>query len=156
MRTLSLAWSYLKIGIANEIQYRVNFFLQLLQSLIALGTGLIALALVFSYTTNLGGWTRPELLAVMGVYTLMSGVIGSAIQPNMLRLLDEISDGTLDFALTKPIDGQVLVSLREFRFWQLTDVLVGLGAQLAWFLGGVGLLNLVWHFAVRRFTSVGN
>jgi ABC-2 type transport system permease protein len=28
--------------------------------------------------------------------------------------------------LTKPVDGQILVSIREFRFWQLTDVLVGL------------------------------
>jgi len=126
MRTLILAWSYLKIGITNEMQYRVNFFIQLLQSFIALATGLIGLALVFSYTTDLGGWSRPELLAVMGVYTLMSGIIGSAIQPNMLRLLDEISDGTLDFALTKPVDGQALISVREFRFWQLTDVLVGL------------------------------
>jgi ABC-2 type transport system permease protein len=31
----------------------------------------------------------------------------------------------LDFALTKPADAQTLVSVREFRFWQLTDVLVG-------------------------------
>jgi ABC-2 type transport system permease protein len=57
---------------------------------------------------------------------LMGGVIQAAIQPNMQRLMEEIQDGTLDFALTKPVDGQVLVSIREFRFWQLTDVLVGL------------------------------
>jgi ABC-2 type transport system permease protein len=44
----------------------------------------------------------------------------------MQRLMNEIQDGTLDFALTKPVDGQILVSIREFRFWQLTDVLVGL------------------------------
>jgi ABC-2 type transport system permease protein len=29
--------------------------------------------------------------------------------------------------LTKPADAQLLVSIREVRFWQLTDVLVGLG-----------------------------
>jgi ABC-2 type transport system permease protein len=40
--------------------------------------------------------------------------------------MNEIQDGTLDFALTKPVDGQILISIREFRFWQLTDVLVGL------------------------------
>jgi ABC-2 type transport system permease protein len=44
----------------------------------------------------------------------------------MQRLLDEIQAGTLDFALTKPVDGQALVSLREFRFWQLVDAVVGL------------------------------
>jgi ABC-2 type transport system permease protein len=126
MKIIKLAWSYLRIGIANELQYRVNFFIQLLQSFIALATGLIVLWLVFSQTTELGGWSQPELLAVMGIYMLVGGVIQSAIQPNMQRLMNEIQDGTLDFALTKPVDGQILVSIREFRFWQLTDVLVGL------------------------------
>lgn len=126
MKIIRLFLSYLRIGIANEMQYRVNFFLQLLQSLTSLGTGLIGLWLVFSHTANLKGWTQPELLAVMGVYLLVGGIIKSSIQPNMQRLMDEIQDGTLDFALTKPVDGQILVSIREFRFWQLTDVLVGL------------------------------
>jgi ABC-2 type transport system permease protein len=126
MRILKLAWNYLRIGIANQMQYRVNFFTQLLESFVALGTGLIGLALVFSYTTDLGGWSKPELLAVLGVYVLMGGIIESAIQPNMERLLNEIQDGTLDFALTKPVDGQIIVSIREFRFWQLVDVIVGL------------------------------
>ena len=125
MRIVKLIWSYLRIGIANEMQYRVNFFIQLLQSFIALATGLIGLWLVFSHTTTLGGWSQPELLAVMGIYILMGGIIQTTIQPNMQRLMDEIQEGTLDFALTKPLDAQVLVSIREFRFWQLTDVLVG-------------------------------
>ena len=42
----------LHIGIANEMQYRVNFFIQLLQSFIALGTGLIGLWLEFSHIPN--------------------------------------------------------------------------------------------------------
>lgn len=126
MNIIKLAWSFLRIGIANELQYRVNFFIQLLQSFIALGTGLIGLWLVFNNTSNLAGWSKPELLAVMGVYILVGGIIRSSIQPNMQRLMGEIQDGSLDFALTKPVDGQILISIREFRFWQLTDVLVGL------------------------------
>lgn len=122
---LYLALNYLRIGILNELQYRVNFFVQMGQSLVALATGLIGLGLVFSHTTELNGWTRPELLAVMGIHILMGGVIQAAIQPNMDRLMDEIQQGTLDYALTKPADAQALVSIREFRLWQLTDVLVG-------------------------------
>jgi ABC-2 type transport system permease protein len=126
MRILKLIWNYLRIGIINEMQYRINFFIQLLQSFIAVATGLIGLWLVFSHTSQLGGWDQPELLAVMGVYLLMGGVIQATIQPNMQRLMTDIQDGTLDFALTKPVDSQILVSIREFRFWMLTDVLVGL------------------------------
>ena len=35
-------------------------------------------------------------------------------------------------------------------------LLQGLGMQLLWFLAGLALVNLVWHFAVRHFSSVGN
>lgn len=126
MNPIRLAWTYLRIGAMNEVQYRVNFFVQLLQTGVALTVGLIGLALVFGQVDNLAGWSRAELLAVMGVHMLMGGVIRSAIQPNMERLMNDVQNGTLDFALTKPADAQILVSVREFRFWQLTDVLVGL------------------------------
>jgi ABC-2 type transport system permease protein len=114
----------------NELQYRANFVLQLFNSLIALVTGLVGLALVFSYTNTLGGWSRPELLAVMGVHILMGGVIRMTIQPNMERLMGDVEDGTLDYVLTKPADAQVLVSVREIRIWQVADVLTGLIVML--------------------------
>ena len=93
--------------------------------MIALVTGLVVLALVFGQTANLGGWTQSELLAVMGVHILMGGIIGTAIQPNMERLMGDVRQGTLDFILTKPEDSQVLISVREFRIWRLVDVVIG-------------------------------
>ncbi|MBE0683031.1 MAG: ABC-2 family transporter protein [Anaerolineales bacterium] len=126
MRGLRLAINYLRIGVLNEFQYRANFYIQILQTFIALATGLIGLNLVFSQTNELGGWNKSELLAVMGVFIMMGGVIRSAIQPNMERLMEEIREGNLDFALTKPADSQLLVSVREFRFWQVVDVLTGM------------------------------
>ncbi|HUF38253.1 MAG TPA: ABC-2 family transporter protein [Anaerolineales bacterium] len=141
-RIIQLTLTYLRIGILNEMQYRVNFFIQLLQSFVALGTGLIGLALVFEHTNDLAGWTRPELLAVMGVHILMGGVIRAAIQPNMQTLANDIQQGTLDYALTKPVDSQVIVSVREFRLWQVVDVVMGfvvMGWAVAEMREGLGL-----------------
>jgi ABC-2 type transport system permease protein len=131
MNHWKLPFTFLRIGALNELQYRVNFFLQLLQSLISLGVGLIGLSLVFAHTTDLAGWSRPELLAVMGVYTLMGGIIQATIQPNMNRLLGDVQEGSLDFALTKPVDSQLIVSVREFRIWRLVDIVLG-GIVLGW------------------------
>jgi ABC-2 type transport system permease protein len=61
----------------------------------------------------------------MGVHIIMGGLIGMAIQPNMIRLMEEVRDGKLDFALTKPADSQLLVSVREVRVWRVTDVIIG-------------------------------
>ena len=149
---LHLALSYLRVGIQNEMQYRVNFFVQLGQSIISLATGLIGLWLVFSHTAELNGWTQPELLVVMGIFILMGGVINSIIQPNMTRLLEEIQQGTLDFALTKPADAQGLISIREFRLWSLTDVMVGILVLLYGvyhYQGNVGISeSLAFMFAM--------
>ncbi|HVM29352.1 MAG TPA: ABC-2 family transporter protein [Candidatus Limnocylindrales bacterium] len=125
MRSLQLAWVFLRVNAMNELQYRANFFVQLLQSAIALVAGLVVIGLVFSHTDQLRGWTHPELLAVMGVHIVMGGIIGAFIQPNMLRLTEDVRDGRLDFLLTKPEDAQLLVSVREFRIWRLVDVALG-------------------------------
>lgn len=142
MKAIKLALTFLRIGILNELQYRVNFLIQILESAIALGTGLIGLWLVFSHTTTLNGWSATELLVVMGVHILMGGVINSVIQPNMQRLMDDVQAGTLDFALTKPVDSQLLISVRQVSFWRFVDVLTGLivlGYAISQFQEKVGL-----------------
>lgn len=125
MRT-PLPVTFVRIAALNEMQYRVNFWLQLLQSIIAVGTALVVLALVFSYTDEVAGWSRDELLVVMGVHVLMGGVIRALVQPSMIRLMEDIQEGALDHTLTKPADAQLLVSIKEPRLWQLVDVVVGL------------------------------
>lgn len=143
MRLLRLFGTFVRIGALNELQYRANLVIQLVQSAIQLGTGLAVLALVFTQVQQLNGWSQSELLAVMGVYTLVGGVIGTFIQPNMERLIGDVRQGTLDFVLTKPDDSQVLVSVREVRIWRLVDVVLGLailviaGGQLGTSLGPV-------------------
>jgi len=150
MQGFRLAYNYLRIGIMNEFQYRANLYIQVLQTFIALATGLIGLNLVFAQTSNLGGWNKAELLAVMGVFTIMGGVIRAAIQPNMERLMEEIREGTLDYALTKPADSQLFVSVREFRLWQMVDVLTGL---IVLIVALVQLDSLVDFWSVMGFFS---
>lgn len=125
-RAPRLAWSFFRVGAMNELQYRSNFFLQLLESVLTLGAGLVGLAVVFGRTTSLGGWSRPELLVVMGVFTIVGGITNTFVVPNMQKLVEDIQRGTLDFALTKPADAQTLVSVRQISIWQSVDILTGL------------------------------
>ena len=83
------------------------------------------LRLVYSHTAELNGWSQSELLIVLGIQLLMGGIIHTAIQPNMQRFVEEVQDGKLDYALTKPEDAQVLVSVREVQIWQLVDAVSG-------------------------------
>ena len=146
MTTLRVALLHLRVGIMNDLQYRVNFALQVLQSLLQLSTGLVVFALVYSHTTELNGWSQDELLAVLGVQILMGGVIRAVIQPNMMRLTEDVREGRLDHALTKPVDAQMLVSVRQVEVWQLVDVITGACVVAVAMLrigGDLGVLDIV-------------
>jgi ABC-2 type transport system permease protein len=145
MRALRLIWAYFRVAAANDLQYRANFVLQLINSALSLAIGLIAISLVYSHTDQLGGWTEPELLVVMGVHILLGGVIGSLIAPNMRHLMEEVEEGTFDLVLTRPADAQLLVSIRNFRVWRLADVV----------LGFVVIGNGAGRLGVRPWPAVG-
>ena len=142
MTYLRLLAIHLRLGILNELQYRANLVVQLLQSLISLATALLGLGIVFSKTDTLGGWTPSELLAIVGVFTLVSGITQLVVRPSLARFMEDVRLGTLDFTLTKPVDAQALVSMRQVEVWKLVDVVVGLvvlavavvqlGATIGW------------------------
>jgi ABC-2 type transport system permease protein len=156
MATLRIALLHLRVGIMNDLQYRVNFALQLLQSALQLASGLVVFALVYSHTTELNGWSQNELLVVLGVQIMMAGLIHAVIQPNMMRFTGEVQDGKLDHALTKPVDAQMLVSVRQVEVWQAVDVLTGAGViafAMVRLGGDLGALELL-AFAVALVFGV--
>jgi ABC-2 type transport system permease protein len=144
--TLRVALLHLRVGIMSDLQYRVNFALQVLQSVLAVTVGLVVFQLVFSNTSELNGWTHSELLAILGVQAVMAGVIHSVIQPNMMRLTEDVREGKLDHALTKPVDAQVLISVREVQLWQAVDIPIGatiIVVALVRIGGDLGVLDLL-------------
>lgn len=143
---LRLLWIYLRLGIMNEMAYRINFLVQLFQSLLSLGTGLAGLAIVFAHTDTLGGWRAAELLALLGVYFLVGGWIQLIVQPSMQKLMEDVRQGTLDFTLTKPEDSQLLISVRQIEIWKLINIIQGvvvLGIALVQIGESVGLWEAV-------------
>src|SRR5512140_1682340 len=130
MMNLRLLCTFFRVNLLSETAYRVNFFIQLLQSLLQLGTAVAGLAVIFSFTNTLAGWTVEEMLALMGVYFLIGGLISLVVQPAMSTFIESVRDGTLDFLLTKPEDSQLLVSIQRVAIFSLIDLLLGLGVLI--------------------------
>ncbi len=149
MNELRVFRVYLRINILAEMAYRVNFYIQLFQSLVELGTALAGLAVVFSYTGNLHGWTPDEMLALIGVYFMAGGVIGLVIEPSLEQFITAVRDGSLDFTLTKPEDSQLLVSLQAVNIWKVIDIVMG-AAVLA-----TALIRLGEKIGVGQAASFG-
>ena len=147
MNYLRLLGVYFRVSVLGELAYQVNFFVQLFQSLLSLAISLAGLAVIFSYTKTLGGWRPDEVLALVGVYFLVGGMIGLVIQPAMEQLIESVRNGTLDFALTKPEDAQLIISIQRVEIWKLIDIVLGF-AVLATALIRLGEKVGGWQAAV--------
>jgi len=126
MNYLRLIGVFFRVNIAGELAYRINFLFSFFESVMGLGFTLAGMAIIFSYTDSLNGWRPEEILALVGVYSLIGGVIRVAILPGMQQLTESVRDGTFDFTLTKPEDAQLIATFSRVAVWKIIDIFLGL------------------------------
>jgi ABC-2 type transport system permease protein len=149
VRAARIAFLSLWLGLLNAFQYRTDFWIAMLQSLVALGTSLAGIAIVFGQTDTLAGWSQEELIALVGVFMVVAGLLGLVIRPSLERLMEGVRLGTLDFDLTKPVDAQLMVSVRQVDVWRVIDT--GLGVALI----GYAMLRLGERVGPDRALAFG-
>lgn len=130
-RTFSLILLFARVSVQNFAAYRFDFFMRLFMSFVQLGAELVIVYTIYHNTESLKGWRWQHMVVLVGVYRIIAGGIRIYIVPNMRAVLENIREGTLDFVLLKPVNSQLLVSIREFVFWRFTDILLG-GAAAAY------------------------
>jgi len=130
MYYLRLIASFIRVSAQEELAYRSNLFVSLLNSLLNLGTGVLGIVILFNQVKAINGWNFTETLALLGVYLTLNAVRGLFIGPSLDALagLDgEIWQGRFDFTLLRPVNAQFLASFRRWRLLSCFDVLLGLG-----------------------------
>lgn len=127
LRYLRLLALSLRISLTTGMQYRWNFVVEGLVSVLWTALGLVPLYVAFHARPELHGWTFATALVVVGWFSLLKGILDGAINPSLLTVVDQIRQGTLDFVLLKPADAQFLVSTAKFEPWKVLDGLCALG-----------------------------
>jgi len=121
-------WRRLLItAIVREAEYRVSFLLAVVEGIVQVGLVALTFELLYQFTGELAGWTRDQVLVLVGVYRIADGLISCQVAPNMLALPDYVRTGELDFQLLRPASSQFLVSTRRFALAEAVNVLIGLG-----------------------------
>jgi len=126
-RVARLLRLFVRIGLLGDMAYRSNFWFQILESLLMVGTALATLGVVFTQTEQLAGWDADELVVLLGVYFVVRGLLSIVVSPSLEKFMDDVRTGGFDFTLLKPVDAQLLVSLQEVRVWKGADALLGAG-----------------------------
>ncbi len=125
IRTAKLIGLFIRVSVQNFAAYRFDLAARFMLSLMQLGGELFVVWTIFSNTQSLRGWQWQHMLVLVGVYRMVAGGIRISIVPNMRKVLEDIREGTLDFVLLKPVNSQLLVSIREFVPWRISDPILG-------------------------------
>jgi ABC-2 type transport system permease protein len=128
MRRIALVLRrFWKASLDAELEYRSNFFVQLLASAGNLFGSAFSLTLFYRGGGGFPGWSFDQGLVVLGLFSIFTGIVTVVLYPNLSRIVQHVEQGTLDFVLLKPIDSQLQVSLRVLSPWGLPDMMLGLG-----------------------------
>ena len=133
MKYIRVFREFVRAAIVEEMEYRSNFFANVLNTLSRLLIALLTLQVFFLQTDEIGGWRFEQVLVLLGVFNALVGFDEMLLSPNIGRIVQHIRKGTLDLILTKPVDSQFYISFRHIVFWPITDVLLGFG--MVWYGG---------------------
>ena len=122
-QVLTVFWS---TAIAAELEYRLNFLLAILTSMVNLLGSIFGLFLFYRTGYTFSGWRWEEAMIILGVFTLMQGIADTFLIPNLNKIVSLVQQGTLDFVLLKPIGSQFWLSTRAVSPWGLPDLFLAL------------------------------
>ena len=143
-RYFRLLGVFYKAALLTDLEYRANFAINALLSLIGISWSVAGVAIFFLHTDEIRGWRFNELMIVLGLFLTFLGLVEMLLVPNVQDLMEHIRLGTMDFILTKPINSQFHASLRRINIWRGIDILLGLG------VGAYGMAQLAeWPSLVR-------
>jgi ABC-2 type transport system permease protein len=124
-RYLRIIRTFMAAELKNELAYRVNMLLGIVEMLLVIGTSLGAVLVLYTHTSSLNGWTLPQMIALTGVYYLIQGGVNIVFSPSFEKLMEHVRMGTLDFTLLKPANAQLLLSTRHFALIRFADLVMG-------------------------------
>ncbi len=126
MRYLRLLGIFYRFSILQELEYRVNFLTNVVMSLFWMAWSILSATIFFQVRSTIGDWSYNEVLMVIGLFSMFTGVIEAFFRPNVTNIIEQIREGTFDFVLVKPVNAQFYASLHSLVVWRIFDILAGL------------------------------
>jgi ABC-2 type transport system permease protein len=126
MDTLRLIRTFIKVNVQMSLAYRAEAVIEFLLDLMWLGWELLSLQIIFGNTQSLGGWSKGDLIALMGVLLMVNTFMSALIWPNTDFFNAAMHDGSLDYMLLQPVNNLFLVTFSRISIWRIVDLIVAI------------------------------
>jgi len=120
----------LKNSLIREMSFKLNFLLWMLVEVLWFLGQIVFIEVVFSYVGAIGGWSKWEVVLLIGTHQLIGQLFQAFFYMNLANLPELVRTGRMDFMLLLPIDTQFVVSLKQFGMDNVVNAFVGAGFVL--------------------------
>jgi len=136
-RHLHIGGLYFLQAIKMRLEYRMDFFVECLASLLQQAAGLLTLTFLFNNFHAMKGWSREEVLFIYG-FSLIPMAFFDAFAMSFYMFSDKyIVGGELDRVLIRPLNSLFQLIMEGISFDFLADLTLGL-VVLSYAWGYVG------------------
>src|SRR4051812_35556495 len=101
-----------KNSVAREMGFKSNFILWIIVELLWFMLQLAFFNVIYSHTNNIAGWTRWQVVLLVGASHFIQQIFQAFFLTNCVNLSELVRTGKLDFMLLLPVNTRFLVSLR--------------------------------------------
>ncbi|MDO8429043.1 MAG: ABC-2 family transporter protein [Candidatus Daviesbacteria bacterium] len=124
---------YFKIFIAlisisskRYLENRANVFMRVSGGIFSLIVSIYFIEIIFSFTSNIGGWTKYEVLLLTGLFRIITSVFMFLCQRGIYDIPELIKGGYLDLILVSPVNSQFYLSFRRSKPYEILSAPAGI------------------------------
>ena len=137
-RHARIAGRYLGQIVKVRLQYRADFIIECVSSLLTQACGLMVIAIIFANVPMLEDWSREEVFFIYGFALVVQALFESVAEAFYWFSDKYIMRGEFDRVMLRPLNPLFQILLENFSFESFPDLILGLGI-LAWSGAAIGI-----------------
>lgn len=123
---ISTIQKLLQMSLMRSASFSSDFIFGILSAVLWLGIPIVFFKMIYLNVDTIAGWSWYQTLLLVGIYTMVDGLMMTFLVQNLPTLEHDIREGQLDSILLKPIDTQLYYFFYAVDFTQLVNFIFGL------------------------------
>lgn len=142
MRYIKIFFAQCKMSLMAVSIFRANFILMLFQSIINSLMSVFCVEFIYGSVDSIANWNKEEMIILICTSLVVNQLYRGLINPNQMRFLTGISNGSFDKVLLKPISTYFQINMGSIDISSLLSSM----APLAIIIMKMDVLNVAIGF----------
>jgi ABC-2 type transport system permease protein len=139
MTTVALCWALVTASVRGQMQYRLNFLIEIAFGLVFQSLGFVFIWIVVGRFEALGGWTLSQITLLYGI-RLASHGFWTVCFSRLFAIDQIVQQGEYDRMLLRPMPAMLQLMFGSFRIAVLGDLIGGLALLTV----GLTIVDIEW------------